>query len=611
MAEVFRATASGPAGERHVVIKRMLPHVAEEVGGAEMFAQEARIGSFVRHPNVVSILSNGEDDGNPFLVLEFVPGCDLWRLIRWMRHEGIELPRDLAVMVTLDLLRALQAVHEATDAEGRRLGIVHRDVSPSNLLLSVDGSAKLTDFGIARTLASRASDPGQKAKGKLGYLAPEQIAGERTTHATDVFSAAIIISELLLGVPLFFGASELAILLAIRDVSIGLLLEADLPDELRSPIVTALARDPDERFEDAHGFYQALLPFGPRDEESARVQLGLLVQRAIGRPETLTQPGRQVIFGRTPTLDSESDRYFVTTNGEEREIRFAALMEAITTGELGPEDELSVNGAAPEKLRLIPELARHLPMSTFTPLALDPRAANAPDLRRHLKTGFAKPFAETALKRETGLWLCEHGGIRKEVYLEKGKPRFVGSNLASEMLGEFLVRSSVIDRAELDMALAVLPRFQGRLGDTLVALSLVKAVELVSLIERQLAERLLELFTWSNGSAEFYRGVPGPDSGFSLRMGEWEALERGIERRFKVDTSERAKLVTGRTLQRTVQLPLSSKALPLHYHELLNLAFDPTPCTSLTASSTEAQESKKQRAVWLLIQLELLHWSST
>ncbi|HEY8535563.1 MAG TPA: serine/threonine-protein kinase, partial [Vicinamibacterales bacterium] len=221
MAEVYRALwPQAAGGDRAVVIKRLLPALVHDPEQRAMFAHEAELGRRIDHPNVVAVLDHGEDDGTPYIVLEYVFGVDLWRLTRWMRRTGRPMRVPLAVWLGTEMLSGLAAVHAVRDDSGQPLYVVHRDVSPSNIFLSVHGDVKLGDLGIARAAlfeAQRRGGPGFRAKGKLGYLPPEQVAGKAVDQRGDVFAAAVVIAELLLGKPLFAGGTEIGVLLAIRD----------------------------------------------------------------------------------------------------------------------------------------------------------------------------------------------------------------------------------------------------------------------------------------------------------------------------------------------------------------------------------------------------------
>jgi serine/threonine-protein kinase len=197
-------------------------------------------------------------------------------------------------------------------------------------------------------------------------------------------------------------------------------------------------------------------------------------------------------------------------------------------------------------VRDIPELAPHVPASNLV---------EASDERSLAGGGIAECLARSAAARATGLWVCRRGAVRKEVYLIDGAPEFVSSNLASELLGEFLVAGNVLNRGELDMALAVLPRFDGRLGDTLAALGLIEPVELFQHIAAQIREKLLELFTWEEGVATFHDGVPVPQRYFPLGLDPWQVIGEGIDRRL------RAHVDAERDPSATSRVPMASGAI--------------------------------------------------
>ncbi len=551
MAEVFRALEPRAAGEpRVVVLKRMLPHVAAEPNAAAMFREEAELGARVRHPNVVHVLELGESEGQPYLVLEYVPGCDLWRLSRFLRRQGQPLSRDLAVHVLLELLRGLEAVHGATDADGHPMRIVHRDVSPSNVLLSTQGAVKLGDFGIARAPKAQPARPhasSAKAKGKIGYLAPEQVVGAPSDQRADVFAAGVVAAELFMGGPLFAGSSELAVLLAIRDARIERFDEAarTLPPDLAAAIRRALAPDPEARTPSAAAFAAEIAPFGPKNPERARRALGELVtlaHRAAVDTTTISEAA-SATADEDPTspllaLDDVPSTAELPTQpyiavGEDGAplgtFTFAQIVEAIATGRLGPHDRVVTGGSAPARIAELGLLSRHLPPSTLTPVTRESMSPVPADRRFAIaEGGIVRALVSTARAADSGLWLCENRSARKEIYVRDGKLELVASNQSSELLGEYLVSIGVLSRGELDMALAVMPRFEGRLGDTLVALGLVESVDLFQHIAEQGRQKLLDLFLWSEGMASFYRDAPTPPSGFPLGIDPWSLLDEGM-----------------------------------------------------------------------------------
>lgn len=528
MAEVFLALEPRAAGEsRTVVVKRMLPHIAAEPHADRMFEEEARLGALVEHPNVVRVLGSDSAEGKPFLVLEHVPGTDLAALQAALRAAGRRLSASQAMFIASELLAGLHAVHEATDRDGAPLGIVHGDVSPSNVLISVHGDVKLADFGIARARLletfPQAAAAG-RTRGKLGYLAPEQVRGDAADRRADVFAAAVVTAELLIGQPLFERGSELAILLAVREARLDRLdaQASALPDGVLEVLHAALTRLPEERLATAADLRRAIAPFVPGPLAKLRDELGRMVQSTSGaaRIEGDDPPTADLI-----TMEPPLDDYSVV-RADGRVIgpfTFAQLVEAVTVGRIGARDQVRLGSGAPRALKDIGELAGHLPPSSDKP-----DAARVP-----MGTAFVDALARTSVARADGVWICRRGAARKDVYLLNGVPEFVSSNIASELLGEFLVLRGVLLREELDMALAVLPRFDGRLGDTLAALGLVEPVELFQHIAAQVREKILELFTWESGEAHFQADVRPTDRYFPLSLDPWRVLSDGIQRRLE------------------------------------------------------------------------------
>lgn len=249
-----------------------------------MLVHEAELNQAVRHPNVVEVFGAGQVEGEPYLAMEYVEGVDLFRLLRRAENEQRTLPHELCVYIAARVASALSAVHAASDAQGVPLEIVHRDVTPSNVYLSSEGAIKLGDFGIARVSEPRVrpTQPTAGLKGKFGYLAPEQIAGEPFDHRADLFALTVVFGEMLIGERIFPGSGQLAVLLAIRDGNCEPLRrrQADLPAELYAICMRGLARDPAARFPTAAEFEQALAPFERPSPEELRSQLSQWVRWA-------------------------------------------------------------------------------------------------------------------------------------------------------------------------------------------------------------------------------------------------------------------------------------------------------------------------------------------
>ena len=178
MAELFKATLTGDHGfEKLVAIKKILPHLATDKSFVEMFIDEARITAQLDHRHIVQVFELGTDADTPYIAMQYVDGLDVLALLRECARAQIRLPPDLAALIARDVLDALDYAHNALDATGRALGIIHRDISPGNVLLSWRGDVKLTDFGIARAAERRHKTEAGTLKGKYGYMSPEQVSG--------------------------------------------------------------------------------------------------------------------------------------------------------------------------------------------------------------------------------------------------------------------------------------------------------------------------------------------------------------------------------------------------------------------------------------------------
>ena len=254
MAEVFKAVAVSLEGfEKSVAIKRVLPQLSANEGFIRMFLDEARLSLYLSHTNIVSVFDVVQTGDVYFIVMEYIEGANLKRVVEAARLRQGPLPVSIAVYIAVQVCQGLDYAHDKTDPRGRDLNIVHRDVSPPNVLLSWTGEVKLTDFGLAKA-ASQVSvtDPGV-VKGKFGYLSPEAALGETVDRRADVFAAGILLWEMLAGRRLFQGNADWDTLQLVRKAEIPSLraLNPSVPVELEEVIRRALARDPNERFQSA------------------------------------------------------------------------------------------------------------------------------------------------------------------------------------------------------------------------------------------------------------------------------------------------------------------------------------------------------------------------
>ena len=261
MAEVFRGEAQSVQGFRkQVAIKRVLPHLAQNQNFIAMFLDEARLGARLSHANIVTVFDIGAADNTYFIVMEFVDGANLKHIMETLRKQGRRFPIKDAIFICIEACRGLSYAHETADDQGRPLHIVHRDVSPPNILVSKRGEIKLTDFGLAKaTTQLERTDPGV-VKGKFSYLAPEAALGQPVDARTDVFALGIVLWEMLAGRRLFLGETDYQTVKLVQKAEIPSLqrVNPEADAEFEAVLHKALARDPAQRFQSARDFGDAL-----------------------------------------------------------------------------------------------------------------------------------------------------------------------------------------------------------------------------------------------------------------------------------------------------------------------------------------------------------------
>jgi serine/threonine protein kinase len=275
MASVWLGYTHGEAGfRRKVAIKRVLTELHKDERFEAMFVEEARVVADLNHPNIAQIHDFGRDhEGGYFIVMEWIEGVSLLDYVGTFALTGDAPPWPLCSAICIEVLRALSAAHERTDAEGRLMPVIHRDVTPSNILIGINGSVKLTDFGLARAMdRPRTTDPGI-VKGKVAYLAPELLENQKPDPRCDLYSLGVVLWEALAARRLFGAgpATDVQVAMKILEGKLPSVTEAraDLPEELTAIVARALARNPDQRFQKATEMIDALAQLLRRQPESA------------------------------------------------------------------------------------------------------------------------------------------------------------------------------------------------------------------------------------------------------------------------------------------------------------------------------------------------------
>jgi serine/threonine-protein kinase len=573
MAEVYLSRRAGPHGFQKVVaVKRILPQLAQDPDFVAMFIDEARVCARLAHPNIVQVFDFGEHDGELYMAMEYVDGTTAARLVRAAAAKGEEVPLEAALYIALSVLRGLDYAHNSRDDDGRPLDLVHRDVSPGNVLIDRSGAVKLTDFGIARAAEiERRTDAGQ-LKGKLGYMSPEQVVGKELDARSDLFTTAIVLAELVMLRPLFSGPSEIDVLMRIRDADLTVIDRAGprVPDDVKTILMRAMARDRAHRYPSAAAFAEALeevlrrrrLQIGPGKIASWIDRLGLTASSRNEVEEPLRDTGTRKTADLTappsmkatvppmsaPPASSASPP--ASSVGEARDVAPAIYRAKMPGGPtFGPLSyprlvELFVTGGIDHRALISRESSPFRDAASYADLG---RFVNSPAFRWDegvfSSQNEATPIDRAALpshlfgialRRETGALYLRDGARRKKIYLVEGVPEFVVSSDKRELFGEHLIARGQVLRMEVEMALAMLPRFNGRLGEALCGLGVLRPIELFRAVLQQLQDRYLDIFQWRKGDVAFVRGARSQEETFPFGLDPFELALRGLREAYNL-----------------------------------------------------------------------------
>jgi len=520
MAELFKATLNGEHGfEKLVAIKKILPHLAVDRSFVEMFIDEARITAQLDHRHIVQVFELGTDADTPYIAMQYVDGLDVLALLRECARAQIRLPPDLAGLIARDVLDALDYAHNARDSSGRPLGIIHRDISPGNVLLSWRGDVKLTDFGIARAAERRHKTEAGKLKGKYGYMSPEQVSGGEVDIRSDVFSVGILLAEMVMARRLFTSTNDLDILLMVRDARLDRLHKyaSEFPIELRVLTVRALQRRPEDRWNNAAEFRDALDEWIRRTTRVSTRNLATLLGQVINAPTAdlegvvaqvnddaaaLSGPLTRIHQARAEAEAARARAEFIAgeaiPSGVTGDPTSSGVMQI---GREGDDDVAAEDVDIPSGPRETGEIAQH------------------PILR---------VVYQLARGKGTGMLALEgRAGVFKEAYFVEGQPQFVSSNVEGERLGNYLIQQGALTPQALQRAVAVVHHFGGRLADTLVGLDILDPLDAYRLLAKQVAAKLMDAFSWQKGRYTWTPRHPNPWKARSLHLDAYRVIGAG------------------------------------------------------------------------------------
>ena len=576
MAEIFRARAPNDGDAPQIlVVKKILPEYAQNRAFVNMLIAEAKVTSLLDHPNIVQIYELGDIDGQHYIAMELVDGADLLDVLARCTHDKLRVPTELALHIVAEVCKGLAHAHSATDAAGRPLNIIHRDVSPSNILLGLNGAVKVMDFGVATADLGRdvTFDPTQLSlKGKLGYLSPEQVMGHPIDRRSDVFALGIILFESLTLKRLFLGKTDIQTIINVREANVERKFKRHsyIPAPIRAILQRALARDPAHRYPTATDMQEAILDylFESRLRVTSRTLATFLRQvlhppdvppetpsipsRPVPRP-TLPEPppGPQQPPGPIPELPADAharpplprDLRRVDLSRASRVLRvdgeppfgpldrdrFTALLAARA---VGPREWVSINGSDWIRTSDVAAIVELHP-ALFDDES-DRPLFDGPVHR--LRT--PRLYHQIAAASLGGKLKLTRGPVHKEIYFDAGRPVLAHSNLKSELLGAVLLRSGLLPPDQIDRALTLEPR--ALLGTSLVRTGALDPQLVARALAEQLLERLIEPFTWTHGWYEFFAGVLPPRPPPPLPFSPHALVMQGLRAHFDLGSLRRA-----------------------------------------------------------------------
>jgi serine/threonine-protein kinase len=586
MAEVFKAKIVSAHGfEKLLVIKRILPNLAADKTFVSMFIDEAKLTAQLIHPKIVQVTDFGEENGQYYIALEFVDGFDGLALLRLSAQKHVRLPIPICMFVASEVLDALDYAHNAKDVDGKPMHLVHRDISPSNVFIARRGDVKLGDFGIAHAQERESKTQAGTLKGKYGYMSPEQVTGGDLDGRSDLFSVGIVLAEMLIGKRLFSAPNDLDVLLMVRDGRLERLEKygKDIPAKLDAIVRRALSKSLNERFQSASEFRDALddlqftfgMRVGPADVgilasdlfDSSVDSLERLKQHAKRweiRSETrppVSSGGPPPLPPRTkPAAEEAGPRALgrAEVPALASKVMGSALDDALAGSvslvgldqfDSGQWPAASSSAQPPSSHFADPLPGRHSHASGLrsfpsaagqpTPLGERPDVAemvipppvpgavpdNSGDL---LLISPMRAIADLAIAADTGLLRVQSGQRIKDVYLVRGAPESVNSNMGGDRFGEYLVTRGFLRSPDLERTINEMPRFGGKFGEALVGLGFMRPLDVFRLLSQHVRERVMELFTWTDGAFNYYRSMRNPLEAFPLGLSSFEILGAGV-----------------------------------------------------------------------------------
>jgi serine/threonine-protein kinase len=611
MADIYRALALGAGGfAKQVVVKRVLPEATRQEATVKMFIEEARLSGHLQHMNIAQIFDCGEHQGEFFMAMEFIHGRDLHDLMRRMAARGQGIPVHIACYIALEVLKGLDYAHRARSAAGEPLHLVHRDVNPTNIIVSFEGEVKLLDFGVALTGEGN-SDVAVNVRGKPGYIPPEQLNRKKPDARGDIFALGITLYELLARRPAFKPGPVMDVLKQTLTLKVRPLRLQDSSPFLPEPLCTIVNRcilaNPDERYQTAADVLDALDEFllaaGLRVSQRDLAALMASCYEPEVRTPPVLPPISEALMAReappapapvTPPVYAvrEPDGRSLAKLGEEDvQLLFAS-------GKLSPEAQVSQAGGP-----FLPPsaFARFSAVAAAARERLEARRAKAPPPRYAGDLGqvpAVRVIARLMLAKATGRLHFENNRAHKELFLKAGQVIAVRSNVAADRFGPFLLSTGKLSPELWFRAVEHTRPFSGRLLDALLASRALSPAELAEWSRDHRRTVALGLLGWTRGRYAFFeRELPVID-GTEEKLGGLALLNEGLRAHYPLERLVREQEpLRNKPLYRNLDAPVVASDLALSASELRAASLLNKPGNTLSGALAELKRPEDEVAV--------------
>lgn len=592
MAEIYKAIVGGVANfTKVVVIKRIHLRLSKDPAFVEMFVREANMSASLQHPDIVQVFEMDEVEGQKYIAMEFINGRDLQRMMARANKIGAQFPVDVSLRVIYHVANALSYAYNAKDPYGKPMKIIHRDVSPSNVMVSFDGEVKIMDFGVAKA-ANNEEKEGGWLRGKLGYMSPEQVSGKEVDHRSDLFSLGIILFELLTLRRLFAGKSDLRTVLNVQKAEVERRLKRHpgIPEGVRNILRKLLARDPDGRYSTArdvmtdienymdeqelqksdaivsafiHELFpkeseEEILPLGVEELTDPKIRASGMFDAVSEkdlpkredvpifedsaeavRPISIAPDKIQGAGAATKVQKIALPRSSFRMKNKDGKlfgpIDYTELIHMIDAGAVTQDEMCSINQEDWIRLRDVPGLR-------------DKFSSNSWNIGQVTFRGrFNKFLFPRLLYRiladgpARGRLILKKNGVQKEVDFKDGRIQVILSNIKQELLGNYLVGHGILSPSDLQKAVEAARQRKLMLGDALVRLRLVQPFRMIEYLQGQMKDKFMEIFTWVDGQYAFVEGVEPRNQAVQLDIEPMLLTMEAIRKLYTLD--ELAKII--------------------------------------------------------------------